>query len=61
MPATRYKAGKTDITYSKLRELNEHRVSFPTGRAWYDSPAYQAAAKHRLAGSMSRAFFIEGV
>jgi uncharacterized protein (DUF1330 family) len=30
-------------------------------RAWYDSPAYQAAAEYRHAGSKSRAFFIEGV
>ncbi|MCB8882576.1 DUF1330 domain-containing protein [Acidisoma cellulosilytica] len=30
-------------------------------RAWYDSPAYQAAAKFRHAGSKSKAFFIEGI
>jgi len=38
-------------------------IEFPdmaTARAWYDSPAYQAAAKFRHAGSMSKAFFIEG-
>lgn len=27
-------------------------------RAWYDSPAYQAAVKFRHAGSKSKAFFI---
>jgi uncharacterized protein (DUF1330 family) len=39
-------------------------IEFPdmvSARAWYDSPAYQAAAKFRHAGSRSRAFFIEGV
>ena len=39
-------------------------LEFPdmaAARAWYDSPAYQAAAKFRQAGSMSKAFFIEGV
>ncbi|MEJ1977954.1 MAG: DUF1330 domain-containing protein [Acetobacteraceae bacterium] len=39
-------------------------IEFPdmaAARAWYDSPAYQAAAKYRHAGSKSRAFFIEGV
>jgi uncharacterized protein (DUF1330 family) len=30
-------------------------------RAWYDSPAYQAAVKFRQAGSRSKTFFIEGV
>ena len=38
-------------------------IEFPdvaTARAWYDSPAYQAAAKFRHAGSTSKAFFIEG-
>jgi uncharacterized protein (DUF1330 family) len=30
-------------------------------RAWYDSPAYQAAVKFRHAGSRSKALFIEGV
>lgn len=39
-------------------------IEFPdmmAARAWYDSPAYQAAAKFRHAGSESKAFFIEGV
>ncbi len=39
-------------------------IEFPdmaAARAWYDSPAYQAAAQFRRAGSRSRAFFIEGV
>ena len=39
-------------------------IEFPdlaAARAWYDSPAYQAAVKFRHAGSTSRAFFIEGV
>jgi uncharacterized protein (DUF1330 family) len=30
-------------------------------RAWYTSPAYQAAVKFRHAGSRSKAFFVEGV
>jgi uncharacterized protein (DUF1330 family) len=39
-------------------------IEFPdmvTARAWYDSPAYQAAVKFCYAGSKSNAFFIEGV
>lgn len=39
-------------------------LQFPTmaeAKAWYDSPAYQAAAKHRHAGSDYRVFLIEGV
>ena len=39
-------------------------IEFPdlaAARTWYDSPAYQAAAKFRHAGSKSKAFFIEGV
>jgi uncharacterized protein (DUF1330 family) len=39
-------------------------LEFPdmaAARAWYDSPAYQAAVKFRHAGSRSKAFFIEGV
>ncbi len=39
-------------------------IEFPdmaTARAWYDSPAYQAAVKFRHAGSKSKAFFVEGV
>jgi uncharacterized protein (DUF1330 family) len=38
-------------------------IQFPdmaAARAWYDGPAYQAAAKFRQAGSVSKAFFIEG-
>ena len=39
-------------------------LEFPdlaAARAWYDSPSYQAAIKFRIAGSTSKAFFIEGV
>ncbi len=39
-------------------------LEFPdmaSARAWYDSPAYQAAVKFRQAGSRSKAFFIEGL
>ena len=39
-------------------------LQFPTmadARAWYDSPAYQAAAQHRHAGADYRVFLIEGV
>ena len=39
-------------------------VKFPTleaARAWYDSPAYQNAVKHRHAGSDYRVFIVEGV
>lgn len=39
-------------------------IEFPdmtAARAWYDSPAYQAAVKYRHAGSRSKAFFIDGV
>lgn len=38
-------------------------LEFPStaeAKDWYNSPAYQAAAKHRLAGSTYRAFIIEG-
>ena len=38
-------------------------LEFPNmiaARAWYDSPAYQAAVRFRHAGSRSRAFFIDG-
>lgn len=38
-------------------------LEFPTieeARAWYDSPAYQDAAKHRHAGSAYRVFIVEG-
>jgi uncharacterized protein (DUF1330 family) len=39
-------------------------LQFPTvaeARAWYDSPAYQAALKHRLAGAEYRTIIVEGV
>lgn len=39
-------------------------LSFPTAaqaRAWYDSPAYQAARQHRLKGAQYRVFIVEGV
>lgn len=39
-------------------------VSFPTmeaARAFYDSPQYQAAAKHRFIGADYRSFIIEEV
>jgi uncharacterized protein (DUF1330 family) len=39
-------------------------LEFPSmaeARAWYHSPAYQAAAVHRKAGSVYRAFIVEGV
>ena len=38
-------------------------LSFPTAaeaRAWYDSPAYQTALAHRVAGSDHRVFIVEG-
>ena len=39
-------------------------LAFPTfaeAKAWYGSPAYQAAAQHRFAGARYRAFIVEGV
>ena len=39
-------------------------LEFPdraTARAWYDSPAYQAAVKFRHAGADSKAFFVDGL
>ena len=39
-------------------------LEFPTiadAKAWYESPAYQDALVHRKAGSISRAFLVEGV
>ncbi len=39
-------------------------LEFPTfeeARAWYQSPAYQDAVKHRWAGAEYRAFIIEGL
>lgn len=35
--------------------------SLEAARAWYDSPAYQAAAQHRFRGAVYRGFIIEGV
>jgi uncharacterized protein (DUF1330 family) len=38
-------------------------LEFPTveeARAWYHSPAYQEAAKHRKAAADYRAFIVEG-
>jgi uncharacterized protein (DUF1330 family) len=55
--------------YGALEQLEGDAVEgavileFPdlaAARAWYDSPAYQAAVKFRTAGSISNAFFIEG-
>jgi uncharacterized protein (DUF1330 family) len=39
-------------------------LEFPTfweARAWYDSPAYQAASEHRFKGADYRAIIVEGV
>ncbi len=39
-------------------------AKFPTledAQAWYDSPAYQAAAKHRFRGAVYRGLIVEGV
>lgn len=39
-------------------------AEFPTledARAWYDSPAYQEAAQHRLRGAIYRGLIVEGV
>lgn len=39
-------------------------VQFPdmaAARAWYDSPSYQAAVKHRYAGADYRVFITEGL
>jgi uncharacterized protein (DUF1330 family) len=39
-------------------------VEFPTtaaARAWYDSPAYQTVAKHRINGATYRSVLVEGV
>ncbi|MGC9544000.1 DUF1330 domain-containing protein [Streptomyces sp. UG1] len=39
-----------------------HRFpSAQDARAWYESPAYQAALPHRQAGSDYRVFIVEGV
>ena len=39
-------------------------LEFPdmaAARAWYDSPAYQAAKAHRVKGADYRVIFVEGV
>ena len=39
-------------------------LEFPTtvaARAWYDSPAYQAAVEHRFKGATFRVVLVEGV
>jgi uncharacterized protein (DUF1330 family) len=39
-------------------------LQFPTfdeAKAWYQSPAYQAAVVHRFAGAVYRAFILEGL
>ncbi len=39
-------------------------IQFPSmaaAKAWYDSDAYRAAAKHRHAGAEYRVIFVEGV
>ncbi len=39
-------------------------LEFPSiaeARAWYDSPAYQAAALHRKAGADYRVFIVDGL
>ncbi len=39
-------------------------IEFPTfeeAKAWYHSPAYQEAVKHRLGGADCRAVIVEGV
>ena len=35
--------------------------SIEAAKAWYDSPAYQAAAKHRHLGALYQGFIVEGV
>ncbi|MFI8523085.1 DUF1330 domain-containing protein [Promicromonospora sukumoe] len=38
-------------------------IEFPTAaaaRAWYESPAYQAAAEHRFKGAIFRVVPVEG-
>jgi uncharacterized protein (DUF1330 family) len=35
--------------------------SFEEAEAWYDSPAYQEAMKHRLRGGTYRTFITQGV
>ncbi len=39
-------------------------AEFPSveeARAWYDSPAYQEAARHRFRGAVYRGLIVEGV
>jgi uncharacterized protein (DUF1330 family) len=39
-------------------------LSFPTAaeaKAWYESPAYQAARQHRFKGAEYRAVLVEGI
>tara|TARA_R110002049_G_scaffold4601_5_gene32164 strand:- start:233804 stop:234091 length:288 start_codon:yes stop_codon:yes gene_type:complete len=39
-------------------------AEFPTveeARAWYDSPAYQEAARHRFRGAVYRGLIVEGL
>jgi len=39
-------------------------LQFPTveeAKSWYDSPAYQDAARHRKAGAVYRGFIVEGI
>jgi uncharacterized protein (DUF1330 family) len=56
--------------YSKVETLEGAPVEgvviieFPTfaeAKAWYDSPAYKAARKHRFLGADYRALIVEGV
>jgi len=35
--------------------------SLEEARAWYDSPAYQEAARHRFRGAVYHGFIVEGV
>lgn len=35
--------------------------SLEEARAWYDSPAYQQAARHRFRGAVYRGLIVEGV
>jgi uncharacterized protein (DUF1330 family) len=36
-------------------------ASLAEARAWYDSDAYQEAARHRIKGGQHRAMFVEGL
>ena len=55
--------------YGKLETLEGPEIEgavilqFPSieeAKAWYDSPAYQAAAVHRKAGAVYHGFVVEG-